>query len=135
MGWVCTGSDTYPQIYRADPGVWYYYVLDTDDPRWFHDYSTGQWNVLHYEDADNDGMMDIWEIRSFGDMNRNGFRDYDRDDLNDLKEYEMGTKGDHPDTDGDGFTDGWESASGYDPTDPKSPDDLLDLSINSLPPH
>jgi hypothetical protein len=134
MGWVWTGSNTYPQMYRADPGVWYYYVLDTDDPRWFHDYSSGQWTVLHYEDADNDGMMDIWEIRSFGDMNRNGVRDYDRDDLNDLKEYEMGTKGNHPDTDDDGFTDGWEAASGYDPTDPKSPDDLLDLSINSLPP-
>ena len=134
MGWVWTGSNTYPQIYRADPGVWYYYILDTDDPRWFHDYSNGQWTVLHYEDADNDGMMDIWEIRTFGDMNRNGVRDYDRDDLNDLKEYEMGTQGNHPDTDGDGFTDGWEAESGYDPTDPQSPDDLLDFSTNPLPP-
>ena len=125
MGWVWTGKDIYPQLYRADVGVWYYYVIDTDDPRWFHDYATGYWTVLHYEDADNDGMMDIWEIRSFGDMTRDGLDDYDLDQLIDVKEYQTGTLGNHPDTDADGFTDGWEVTRGYDPTDPKSPDDLL----------
>ena len=135
MGWIWTGKEMYPQIYRSDPGVWYYYVIGTDDPRWFHDYSTRDWTVLGYEDADNDGMLDIWEIRTFGDMSRNGTGDFDRDALIDLQEYRLGTMGNHPDSDGDGFTDGWEVVRGYDPTDPASPEDFADPNFvpNSIP--
>ena len=125
MGWVWTGRDIYPQIYRADPGVWYLYNQGTDDPRWFYDYSTEDWTVLHYEDSDEDGMLDIWETRAFGNMNRNGFGDFDRDGLADLLEYQLGTLGNDPDTDDDGFTDGWEVNRGYKPTNPNSPNDLI----------
>ena len=113
----------------------YYYVIGTDDPRWFHDYSTRDWTVLGYEDADNDGMLDIWEIRTFGDMSRNGTGDFDRDVLIDLQEYRLGTMGNHPDSDGDGFTDGWEVVRGYDPTDSASPEDFADPNFvpNSIP--
>ena len=131
MGWVWTGKSMYPKMYRGDPGLWYFYVVGTDDPRWFYDYSSPDWTVLNYEDADEDGMLDIWEMRHFGDTSRDGTRDYDRDGLLDLEEYLLGTEGNHPDSDSDGFTDGWEKTHGYDPTDSASPDD--DIKPNLAP--
>ncbi len=41
--------------------------------------------------------------------------DLDKDGLNRLKEYRLGTSDDQADTDGDGYDDGQEVASGYDP--------------------
>ena len=43
--------------------------------------------------------------------------------------------GNHPDSDGDGFTDGWETIRGYDATDPASPEDFADPNFvpNSIP--
>jgi hypothetical protein len=57
-------------------------------------------------DIDKDGMDDEWESSYFGHTLRDGTKDYDSDNLNDLREYQNGTNPKVFDTDGDGLSDG-----------------------------
>jgi hypothetical protein len=76
-------------------------------------------------DTDGDGFRDGWEV-DYGynpldpnDPAKDG--DDDNDFLTNWEEYQEGTDPKNPDTDGDGFKDGWEVAYDYDPLDPNDP--------------
>lgn len=137
LGWVWTGEDAYPWMYREGIGIWrediygtfeprwYWYADCTKDPRIFYDSLTGTWTTLLYDDADGDGMQDIWEVDNFGTTDRDGTQDKDRDGLSDIEEYRRNLNPNHPDTDGDGFTDSWEVFNNFDALDPNTPNDLL----------
>ena len=40
MGWLWTGSTTYPYLYRNNDNAWLYYLPDSASPRWFYNYKT-----------------------------------------------------------------------------------------------
>ena len=42
MGWLWTGSSTYPFLYRAEPAAWLWYNGATH-PRWFLNFTTSTW--------------------------------------------------------------------------------------------
>ena len=42
MGWLWTGSTTYPCLYLTSDAAWLYYLKDSS-PRWFYNYKTGSW--------------------------------------------------------------------------------------------
>jgi hypothetical protein len=67
------------------------------------------------EDADHDGMGDLWETGHFGDTTRDGLGDYDNDDLWDYDEFYNDTDPTDFDTDDDWVSDGYEIMQGTDP--------------------
>lgn len=76
-------------------------------------------------DSDGDGMPDWWEIEhGFDPLDPSDAQiDSDNDGLTNLQEYIIGTDPNEPDTDGDGFDDGYEhTVIGTDPLDPFDPD-------------
>jgi hypothetical protein len=58
------------------------------------------------EDADGDGLPDVWELANFGDLNQSGTGDFEPDGLNNQQELARGTNPKVADTDGDGLNDG-----------------------------
>jgi len=71
--------------------------------------------------VDGDGMPDAWEILHDLDPEFDDSRlDMEFDDLDNLEEYTYNTDPWDPDSDGDGFNDGYEVIKG---TDPANPDD------------
>ena len=42
-------------------------------------------------DRDNDGLPDVWELENFGNLDRDGTGDFDRDGLTDREEYIVGS--------------------------------------------
>lgn len=67
-------------------------------------------------DADEDGMVDSWEIDNFGDLTEDGTGDSDNDGLTELQEYQSSTNPFAADTDSDGLSDGFEvNTNGSDP--------------------
>jgi hypothetical protein len=42
-------------------------------------------------DRDNDGLPDVWELENFGNLDRDGTGDFDRDGLKDREEYIVGS--------------------------------------------
>jgi hypothetical protein len=42
MGWLWTGSTTYPFLYRASPATWLWYN-GSRNPRWFYNMTLGRW--------------------------------------------------------------------------------------------
>lgn len=72
-------------------------------------------------DNDGDGLLDVWEMLHFGDLNMTGTDDPDGDGLDNEAEETGGTDPNLADTDGDGLTDGQERADGTDPLDGSSP--------------
>ena len=74
------------------------------------------------KDADDDKMLDDWELEHFGTLTRNGQGDRDEDGLTDLGEYQYKTDPNKSDTDVDGMPDGWEVDSKLNPL----VDDALD---------
>jgi hypothetical protein len=81
-------------------------------------------------DSDKDGLPDWWEIEHDLDPTddtgiNGGSGDPDGDGLSNKQEFdgdpsweEDHTDPNNPDTDGDGYKDGWEKDHGFDPTDP-----------------
>lgn len=67
--------------------------------------------------SDGDCLPDEWEMERFGDLSHDGSGDADRDGMNDLEEFRVGTDPLAPngDTDGDGLPDWWEAANGLNP--------------------
>jgi len=61
----------------------------------------------------------------------NLFLDSDQDGLTDQEEHMIGTDINNPDTDGDGYSDGKELASGYNPLKPAPGDQLLPAQKNT----
>lgn len=69
--------------------------------------------LVHSDDADDDGMNDVWEARTGLDPTMNdGERDADEDGLTNIQEFHRGTDPLAADSDGDGLRDGVESGSG-----------------------
>lgn len=70
------------------------------------------WYVEPYidpADTDNDGLPDAWETEYFKNISvTDGTGDYDQDGLTEHEEYELDTDPTKSDTDGDGFSDGYE---------------------------
>ncbi len=68
-------------------------------------------------DDDNDGLLDAWEIKYFGDLDTaDSTTNNDSDDLLDKDEFAYGTDPKKQDTDGDGDSDSDEVYYGTDPT-------------------
>lgn len=89
-----------------------------------------QTNVFDHVDYDHDGMHDWYEIMLFGNINQEGWQDFDGDGLDNEDEMELTTTNvtwlSDPslyDTDGDGTHDGIESHQDYDFLDPLDPTD------------
>lgn len=69
-----------------------------------------------YLDFDADGLPDWWETKyGFNTSFANGQKDSDDDGLSNLQEYTYGTNPLNPDTDGDGFKDGYEVDRNFNP--------------------
>jgi hypothetical protein len=66
-------------------------------------------------DSDGDGLLDAWELASFGDLNQSADADSDVDSCNHLCEFENELDPNNPDWDGDGLLDGHELAIGSQP--------------------
>ena len=74
-------------------------------------------------DDDNDGLPDVFEQSNEGLdplVGSDAKLDFDKDGLNNLKEYQLGTDINNSDSDGDGFNDGVEISNGSDPKNPSS---------------
>lgn len=79
-------------------------------------------------DADGDGLLDSWERSWFGDLSRDGIRDYDSDGISDWGEYLADLDPLDDDQDNDGLIDGTQEIIIYnsDPRDADTDDDGLD---------
>jgi hypothetical protein len=82
-------------------------------------------------DTDHDGMPNTWE-NTYAGLNPNvddAIGDLDSDDLINLDEYYFRTNPTDPDTDDDGYEDGFEIRMGSDPLDPTSIPGLVYLPV------
>jgi alpha-tubulin suppressor-like RCC1 family protein len=43
MGWLWTSSTVYPYLYRFSGGSWLWYQVGSSGPRWFYNFTAGQW--------------------------------------------------------------------------------------------
>src|SRR3989338_7250057 len=87
-------------------------------------------SIFSWVDYFNQGLASSFNIKDWA----NGFslktdNDPDKDGLNNLDESYWNTDFQNPDTDGDGFLDGEEVASGHDPTKPGPDDSLKDINL------
>ena len=72
-----------------------------------------------FQDADHDGMDDVWEETNGLDRSRNDRdEDLDGDDLTNIEEFLLGLTPNNPDTDGDGLYDGDEQLYGWGASSP-----------------
>lgn len=78
-------------------------------------------------DDDNDGIPDAWEMQIFGNLNQNAADDPDHDDLDNLHEFQAGTRPTDADSDDDGYNDGEESSEGT------NPNSLASHPIDAIP--
>lgn len=75
-------------------------------------------------DADDDGLIDSWEIEHFDNIAaQNGSGDPDSDGATNRQEQDAGTDPNDPDSDNDGLQDGAELLAGTNPADADSDDD------------
>ncbi|WP_084407459.1 PQQ-binding-like beta-propeller repeat protein [Maridesulfovibrio bastinii] len=66
-------------------------------------------------DKDNDGLPDAWEYANFSNLNQNSAGDYDKDGLNNSREFNLNTNPAKKDSDSDGIPDKWEVDNHTDP--------------------
>lgn len=74
-------------------------------------------------DSNQNGIPDLWELQTFGDLFQGANDDFDHDGVSNLAEYLGGTRANRADSDNDGISDGQELAEGTDP---------LNVASNSL---
>ena len=43
LGWLWTGSTTYPYLYSSNDGAWLWYEVGSTNPRWFCNLKTSKW--------------------------------------------------------------------------------------------
>jgi hypothetical protein len=77
------------------------------------------------QDSDKDGVLDPWELGSFGSLDTDLSLDSDNDGLTHLQEYQYRTSPDLPDSDVDSILDGLEVQYATDPNNPDSDGDLI----------
>lgn len=80
-------------------------------------------NPFAWQDTDDDGLPDDWELYHFGHLNYGASDDPDNDGLTNIEEFQLGTNPGNPDSDGDGITDGGEVDQGTNPNDPNDTPD------------
>lgn len=78
-----------------------------------------------FVDSDCDGMADVWEVESFGNLLQDGLDDGDGDGLTDRAEYENNADPRDADTDDDGLSDDREVQNKTNPRKSDSDDDGL----------
>jgi hypothetical protein len=89
--------------------------------------------VDQFNDSDNDGLPDIWEIATFGNTTTlSGTADDDSDGLTNAQEHAWETNRLDPDTDRDGVRDGVEVAIGTNPLVADADDLASDLNHDGL---
>lgn len=89
--------------------------------------------VDQYIDADSDGLPDGWEISNYGNITSiGGASDEDNDGLSNVGEYDRETNLHHPDTDGDGVSDGVEVDYGLNPRVSDADDLAVDLNHDGI---
>ena len=116
-----------------DSAVFYY--APTNDIDFYSRTLSADAGCYEYTDADNDGLLDAWEVANglVVGTDDSGF-DPDRDGFTNMQEFQNNTDPQRANTDedGDGMADAWELLHGLDPTiddsaeDPDS-DDLTNL--------
>ncbi len=121
-----TTSDVYESTAAGNPGamISYTYVAPADgtlvmtwdslqDGDTFHFYGFVNELVSIPGDSDADGIPDIYELANgLNPAVNDAAQDLDNDGLTNLAEYELGTKANDPDSDGDGLKDGVETNTG-----------------------
>jgi concanavalin A-like lectin/glucanase superfamily protein len=85
--------------------------------------------VKYPADADGDNLLDWWERKYFGNLTQGPNDDPDDDGLTNIREYELGTNPNNPDTDGDQMPDGWEVNFGLNPLANDAYEDLDDDGV------
>jgi hypothetical protein len=88
--------------------------------------------VYRDTDSDHDSLLDTWEMAHFGDLSADGKGDFDKDGLNDLREYQRGTNPKVADSDIDGMPDGWEVANGLNPLEDDALSDADGDNLSNL---
>lgn len=118
--------DFYESTGAGTPGaaISYDYVASADgtlvmvmnalsDGDTFHHYGLVNELIGTPEDADGDGIPDIYELANgLNPAVKDSTQDLDNDGLSNIDEYNLGTKANNPDTDGDGLKDGVETNTG-----------------------
>ena len=54
QGWIFTDADHYPLVYRYNTSSWHFYEMGSSEPRFFFDYSTGQWDSWDQSNQNDD---------------------------------------------------------------------------------
>ncbi|MEX0324505.1 MAG: hypothetical protein AB3N33_00295 [Puniceicoccaceae bacterium] len=47
LGWLLTKAELYPFIYDMRSGSWLYYSIGSSNPRWFYNYTAGNWTSVY----------------------------------------------------------------------------------------
>ena len=45
LGWIWTGSESYPFLFRASDESWLFYLEGSRNPRWFFNFGAGEWEM------------------------------------------------------------------------------------------
>jgi len=107
------------------------------DSDWINDYFEVTWSKTDptNPDTDGDGMDDFFEAYYWINPNNPDSANWDNDSdgLNNLEEYNRGTKVLDADSDGDGMPDGWEVTMGINPLFPSADRDPDLDGLDNLP--
>lgn len=77
-------------------------------------------------------MSDLWEWEYFSSLSEDASGDPDSDQLSNSQELLEGTNPNLPDTDGDGFLDGFEISTGFDPLSSESTPDTVSFAERAI---
>ncbi|MBI2425866.1 MAG: putative Ig domain-containing protein [Candidatus Hydrogenedentes bacterium] len=84
------------------------------------------------DDTDDDGLSDRWELGNFGNLNSAPGDDADNDGLTNLREFQLQTNPNAPDSDDDGVSDMDETSVGSDPVNDQQTPPVLTVSSETL---
>jgi hypothetical protein len=110
-----SGMHMRSEIYRMDMTLAPPSTIGQSNKRPYVNFA-GFWYTFK-KDFDRDRLPDDWEFQFLEDIKiSDGTGDYDRDKLNDMDEYLIGTDPTDSDTDGDQVPDGWEVENDLNPS-------------------